>query len=77
VSVLRTGPGEFDVTLPGLAPYYDTFLVTAQPSAIGTRCNVGYWFPDGADTVMHVDCFDGLGNAYDAGFTVVWQTSTL
>jgi hypothetical protein len=77
VTVLRSSPGEFDVTLPGLAPYYDTFLVTAQPSAIGTRCNVGYWYSTGYDTVLHVDCYDGLGNAYDAGFTVVWQTSTL
>lgn len=72
----RLAVGSFDVTLPGLADYYDTFIVTAQSSAIGTRCNVGYWVSDGIDTVLHVDCMDAAGSPADAGFIALWQTSS-
>lgn len=76
VSVAALGTGYYEVTLPGLADYYDTFIVTAQPGAIGTRCNVGGWFPSGSDTHVIVDCYNAAGSATNAAFVLLWQTSS-
>lgn len=76
--VTRTsvGTGSYDVLLPGLADLYDTFLVTTSSGSSGDRCNIGYWWNDGVDTTVHVDCYDALGASIDSGFTLLWQTSS-
>jgi hypothetical protein len=69
-TIVRTGVGAYQVTLPGLAPFAAGGHVQVSPIAINipSRAQVGGWGPVGSDMRIDVRTFDGAGVATDRMF---------
>lgn len=69
-TILHTGVGVYQVTLPGLASSNFGGHVQISPiaSGIASRAQVEGWYNAGADLRVFVRTFDGAGNAADRMF---------
>ncbi len=70
-SVTRSGVGQYEVRLPGLASTGGHVQVTAHGSG-SDHCKVVTWGASGADETVDVACYDSAGNPADERFTMTF-----
>jgi hypothetical protein len=70
-TITRGAPGVYTIRLPKLGAANGTVKVTTY-GPVSTRCKVVYWFPDGADQTVTVECRNSAGAYVDSMFTMTF-----
>jgi hypothetical protein len=66
--LLKSGVGQYLVTLPAGGSPTSTTVVATAVNNTGDYCNIARW----TNTSIYVDCYDGMGVATNSGFNVMF-----
>jgi hypothetical protein len=70
LGTVTPGPtGVYDVTFPGIHDSHGSPEVTAYGSD-ASYCKIGYWYTDGTNLIVRVNCFAALGAPQNSDFSI-------
>jgi hypothetical protein len=75
-TVQHRSTGVYDVTFPGIRDPHGSPEVTAYGWNT-TYCKIGYWYTDGSNVNVRVNCFAPQGAASDSMFTINFSNGAM